>query len=120
MWGLLSFSFLWQGVALEGYFSKNIPKEVRGVMAGFLAFCGLIGKSICFKLGGTLFQTGRAYPFIMIGLCNYGYFIFLILMIILGFFGRPGISSKKKGQPKVEIVVDSLIESPDLKIAIRN
>ena len=49
---LLSISFQFQGIALEGYFSKNIPKEVRGVLIGFLGFCGLIGRAIITKLGG--------------------------------------------------------------------
>ena len=85
-------------------------------MAGFLAFCGLIGKSICFKVGGTLFSTDRAYPFVMIGFCNYGYFIFLMFMIFFGFFAKPGDNKRKKGQPKVKIVMDIEIDSPEMTI----
>lgn len=102
-------------MALEGYFAKNIPKEVRGVMAGFLAFCGLIGKSICFKLGGYLFNIGAAYPFIFIGLCNFGYLLFLLLMICLGMFGSKK-ESKKKGIPNVKIVMEQVEDSPEIKI----
>lgn len=88
IWSLMSIGFVFQGVSLEGYFSKNIPKEVRGVMAGFLAFCGLIGRAICFKLGGTLFKMGRAMPFIMIGMSNFIFVLFLLVMLFLGLFGR--------------------------------
>lgn len=65
-------------------------------------------------MGGNFFDMGRAYPFIFIGLCNYGYFLFLLLMIFLGLFGKK--NNKKKGQPKVKIVHGPLIESPDIKI----
>jgi hypothetical protein len=88
VWSILCFAFVFQNVSLEGYFSKNIPKEVRGVMAGFLAFCGLIGRSICFKLGGTLFGMGRAMPFIMIGMANFIFVLFLLVCLFLGLFGR--------------------------------
>lgn len=58
-------------------------------MAGFLAFCGLIGRAICFKLGGTLFDIGKAMPFIMIGMSNFFFVVFLIIMLFLGLFGKP-------------------------------
>ena len=88
VWCLLALVFLFQGVSLEGYFSKNIPKEIRGVLVGFLSFCGLIGKSIAFKLGGELFSTGRPFPFLMIGICNFVFVIFLVIMITFGLFGK--------------------------------
>ena len=85
-------------MGLEGYFSKNIPKEVRGVLVGFLAFCGLIGRAIILKLGGYLFGEGRAFPFVSIALFNVAFVLLLMITICLGVFGReaPTLANVKR------------------------
>jgi MFS family permease len=88
VWCLLSLFSLFQGVSLEGYFSKNIPKKVRGVMTGFLAFMGLIGRAICFKLGGYLFTFEKYWPFVMIGFFNFTLVILLVIVILCKIFEK--------------------------------
>ena len=97
---LLSISFLFQSVALEGFFSKNIPKEVRGVLVSFLGFCGLIGRAIVLKLGGQLFGVGKAYPFVVLSVFNVVLLLLLLVTMFFGLLGRPAPSldtiAKKK------------------------
>lgn len=95
---LQSVAYLFQSIGLEGYFSKNIPKEVRGVLIGFLGFCGLIGRSIILKLGGILFEEGKALPFVALAIANVALVLFLLITMFLGIFGRtaPTLQSIRK------------------------
>jgi hypothetical protein len=61
---------------------------VRGVMTGFLAFMGLIGRAICFKAGGYLFVYANYWPFIMIGIFNFVLVILLVISIMCGIFEK--------------------------------
>lgn len=38
IWGLTSLTFIFEVLAIENFFSKNVPKEVRGLMYGILYF----------------------------------------------------------------------------------
>lgn len=81
-WGVLTLGFLLQAIALESFFSKNIPKEVRGISYGIFSFSGLFGKLLCFKLGGILFEKAdKNWPFIAISIFNFSLMIYLIIVI---------------------------------------
>ena len=87
-------------MSLEGFFSKNIPKEVRGVLVSFLGFCGLIGRAIILKLGGTLFTTGKALPFVTLSIFNVILLLLLLITMIFGLLGKsaPSLENLKKRQ----------------------
>ena len=75
-------------VTIEHFMAKNVPKEVRGIMWSVFYMSGMIGRMICYKLAGILFDIGRAWPFIMIGIFHFAFFIFVLIMIFCGRFER--------------------------------
>ena len=80
---------MFSSVTFETYYSKHIPKEVRGILYGLLQSCGFVGKAICSKVGGYLIdEKGREYPFILVGCFNVAFALFAFVMILTGFFSR--------------------------------
>lgn len=52
-------------------------------MQGFLAFMAQIGRGLCYKIGAYLFEYGKVWPFVMIGIFN---FVFVAVIIVLILF----------------------------------
>ena len=48
LWCITSWIFMFERVSMASFFTKNVPKEVRGTMVGFFAFFGGIGNVIAF------------------------------------------------------------------------
>ena len=74
-------------------------------MVSFNAFSGQIGKAICFKAGGILFEKGSFWPFVMIGGCSFAFVFFIIVMTLLGFLDKPiekpnDVEAKSNDNPK--------------------
>lgn len=82
-------ALLFEAVALDGYFSKNIPKEIRGVLYALMAVFGNIGQLLCSMVGGYLFDNvGPAWPFAFAGICDLVFLAFVLVMISLKKFGH--------------------------------
>ena len=89
IWSLITFEGLIVGIIIDGYFAKNLPKEIRGVLISFMTFSGLVGKAIAVKIGGILYDSiGRNAPFIMIGICDLIFTVFIMIMIKINFYGN--------------------------------
>jgi hypothetical protein len=87
VWALITLSYLFEIITIENFFSRNVPKEIRGVAYGVFFFSGLIGRLLCYKTAAILFrEDGRNSPFLMIGYCHFGFVIFVLVMIGLGKF----------------------------------
>ena len=56
IWCLTTLAFCFQIVSLENYFSRNVPKEVRGIMFGIFYVVANLGRLIFYKVGGILFD----------------------------------------------------------------
>jgi MFS family permease len=96
IWSLVTFAGLMMSVCIDGYFAKNLPKEIRGILISCMAFMSLLGKALSIKIGGDLFDTnGRNAPFIMIGSCDFVYLAFILLMIALGYYGNIKVKVKE-------------------------
>ena len=88
IWCIIFASILLVSVTLDGYFSKNLPKEARGILIACMGGMSMIGKTIALKVGGELYDAyGGSAPFLFIGFCDYFYVIILFFCIITGLFG---------------------------------
>jgi MFS family permease len=86
---MITLGGLLEAIAIDGYFSKNLPKEIRGVLLSIMAFMGIVGKALAIKIGGTFMDTkGRNAPFLMIGCCDAFFFVFVLIMILCGYYGN--------------------------------
>lgn len=89
IWSGITVEGMLLNVSLDGYYAKNLPKEVRGVLVSLMGFASFLGKAIIIKVGGDLFdKRGRNAPFLLISGCDFMYVIFLLIMILLGFYGN--------------------------------
>ena len=88
IWGSYNFIFLFQIVAIENYFSRNVPKEVRGIMFGFFYMSAQVGRMICYKLGAILFKVSAYWPFFFIGICWVSLFFILTVLFSLGIYEK--------------------------------
>lgn len=82
VWCLLALSFLFESIAVENFFSRNVPGEIRGLTYGVFFFCGLFGRLVCYKSAALLFKYDHNAPFWMIGSCHAVYLVFVIIMIM--------------------------------------
>jgi MFS family permease len=77
---------LFQGITIDGYFAKVLPKEVRGTLNGAYSFCGYIGLLFFSKYAGLMFdKIGPRAPFLTVAILDS---LFAILMIILVLCGK--------------------------------
>ena len=88
IWMLLTLIFLIESVSLETYFSRIVPKDIRGLMYAAFFFTGLIGRLINYKTSEILFEYGKNQPFLMIGYCHFGFSLFVTIMILIGKFEK--------------------------------
>lgn len=89
VWTSICLTSFVTSVAVDGYFAKILPKEIRGVMISCMSFVGLLGKAIALKVGGELFDTnGRNAPFVMMAICLLAYGVFVTLMSLCGCYGN--------------------------------
>lgn len=89
VWCINTLSFMFLIVSVENLFSRNIPKEIRGIMYGMFVLFAQLGRLICFKFASYSFEhLGKQWPFLIIGYCNYGYAVFVLVMMFFGRFER--------------------------------
>lgn len=80
LWGSLSIIKNFMALSFIKFFANNVPKDIRGLLYGILAFIGVVGKMIMFKVTSVMFNLGRYYPMLIIGIV---YLAFAIILIIL-------------------------------------
>jgi hypothetical protein len=57
-------------------------------MFGLFYFVANLGRLICYKVGGILFDVERYWPFIFIGICWIFVSITFTILILLGIFEK--------------------------------
>jgi MFS family permease len=63
-------SFL-ENTTLDAVFTKNLPRDIRGILNGIYASFGTIGTLIFSKVGGYLYDhNGPASPFVLVGILD--------------------------------------------------
>jgi hypothetical protein len=89
MWTILTFLGFLVSIVIDGFYSKNLPKETRGILISFNILAAFSGKAIAIKLGSYLFNNvGRNGPFYMIGICDLLFCGFVIIMIKMNKYGN--------------------------------
>ena len=74
-----------ENIAIDGNFTKHIPKEVRGTMNGIYYLFGNIGVLIFAKVSGYLYDNvGPKSPFIIVGTADLLFGMFVIIMKLTG------------------------------------
>jgi MFS family permease len=72
---------VFEATTIDGLFTKNLPKEIRGSLNGVYNFFGNLGLLIFSKLGGYLYDhVGPTMPFWIVIIAD---FLFALLIIIL-------------------------------------
>ena len=99
VWCFFNLCFMFQIVSLETYFSKNVPKEVRGMMYGYLFMSGQIGRTVCYKVGAVLFKVSNYWPFLFVGICWVA-----VSMVVTVLFSL-GIYEKKLSKARTSILI---------------
>lgn len=72
---------LFENTTIDGLFAKNLPKEIRGSLNGAYNFFGNIGLALFSKFGGIFYDSvGPTSPFILVGICDVAFAIFVFIL----------------------------------------
>lgn len=75
---LLILGTVLENITIDGTFTKNLPKDIRGTLNGAYAFFGNLGLLIFSKIGGSVYDSvGPAAPFVIVMVCDLIFIIFL-------------------------------------------
>jgi MFS family permease len=86
---LLVLSSFLENTTIDGLFTKNLPKDIRGTLNGIYAFFGQIGILIFAKVGGYLYDNmGPTYPFIFVAICDLVFCAFVVALRLLKIFNH--------------------------------
>jgi MFS family permease len=82
-YGLIKIGSLCANVSVDATFYRNVPKHIRGVMNGLYAFISGIGILAFSKISGIIYDKyGPEYPYLIIGLIDQSFAIFVILLAL--------------------------------------
>jgi hypothetical protein len=73
-------------IGVFGFFSKNIPNEVAGVLWSLMGIGSLIGLIIEMYIGAFVYTYDAGYPFLAVAGFDFLIFFYLLGMIALGKF----------------------------------
>ncbi len=88
LWISYSASSLMCSIGVDGFYGKNIPDDIAGVMWSLVGCCSLIGLIISVLMGTIMYDISPGYPFLFIGSLDLGVVIFLLIMAKYGKFRR--------------------------------
>lgn len=83
---LMIVSAIGENVCLSAYFSRNLPKNIRGTLLGVNTALGTIGMFFFSLVGGNLYdKVSKKAPFLLVGAFDS---LFLLILLVLAACGK--------------------------------
>jgi MFS family permease len=84
---MMMVSTVFENTTIDGLFTKNLPKEIRGSLNGVYNFFGNFGVLLFSKLGGYLYDSvGPSTPFMIVIVADVVFASFIIVLKLCGKF----------------------------------